>query len=65
MQDELLTIDEVAQILKVCERHVFRLTRAGELPIVKHGRKFTRILRSDLDAYIARYRTKTGKKMED
>jgi len=56
MEDELLTVDEVAGILKVSQSHVFRLMRAGELTVVRDGKRFTRILKSDLAAYIQRHR---------
>lgn len=65
MKDELLTIEEVARMLKVSERHVFRLMERGELSVVKNGRKFTRILRSDLENYINRHRTESPQDIED
>lgn len=59
LKDELLTIDEVASILKVNRSHIFRLMKAGELPIVKRGKRYTRILRSDLTVFIRKYRRET------
>ena len=56
MEDELLTIDEVALILKVSKGHVFRLMKDGELTVVRRGKRFTRILKSDLTEYIQKYR---------
>ncbi len=56
MENELLTIDQVASILKVSEGHVYKLMKAGEIIVVKRGKRFTRILRSDLMAYIQKYR---------
>lgn len=56
MDNELLTIDEVAQLLKVHRSHVFRLMKDGELPIVRRGTRYTRILRSDLMAFVQKYR---------
>jgi len=58
MENELLTIEEVANSLKVSEGHVYRLMRQGELPVIKRGRRFTRIRRSDLMAFLDRYTTK-------
>jgi len=56
MEDELLTIDEVAAVLKVHTASVFRLMQGGELTVVRRGKGFTRILRSDLMEYIQKYR---------
>jgi excisionase family DNA binding protein len=57
MYNELLTIDEVAKLLKVHKSHVFKLMKEGELPVVKRGSRYTRILGSDLMAFIQRHRT--------
>ena len=59
MENELLTIDEVSKTLKVHKSHIFKLMKDGELPVVKRGRRYTRILRSDLMAFIQRYREET------
>jgi excisionase family DNA binding protein len=56
MEDELLTIDEVARLLKVHRSHVFRLMKEGELSVVRRGTRYTRILRSDLMAFVQKYR---------
>ena len=56
MENELLTIDEVAKLLKVHRSHVFRLMKDGELSVVRRGTRYTRILRSDLMAFIQKYR---------
>ena len=56
VENELLTIDEVAKFLKVHRSHIFRLMKEGELPVVKRGRRYTRILRSDLATFIQRHR---------
>lgn len=58
IENELLTIEDVAKSLKVSEGHVYRLMRQGELPAIKRGRRFTRIRRSDLMAFLDRYTTK-------
>jgi excisionase family DNA binding protein len=62
MNDELLTIDEVAKVLKVHKSHIFRLMKEGELPIVKRGNRYTRILRSDLGAFIQKHRVEPNRK---
>lgn len=51
-----MTIDEVAKLLKVHRSHVFRLMKEGELPVVRRGRRYTRILRSDLMAFVQKHR---------
>jgi excisionase family DNA binding protein len=56
MEDELLTVDEVAKVLKVHRSHVFRLLKEGELPVVRRGTRYTRILRSDLVTFIQKHR---------
>jgi len=56
MEDELLTISEVAKWLKVHESYMYRLMKEGELPVVKRGKRYTRILRSDLIAFIQKHR---------
>jgi excisionase family DNA binding protein len=56
MNDELLTIDEVAKVLKVHESYMYRLMKEGELPVVRRGKRYTRILRSDLIAFIQKHR---------
>jgi excisionase family DNA binding protein len=63
MDDELLTISEVAKWLKVHESHVYRLMNEGELPVVRRGKRYTRILRSDLRAFIQEHRLEpTGRR---
>ena len=56
MDNELLTIDEVAKLLKVHRSHVFRLMKDGEFAVVRRGTRYTRILRSDLMAFVQKYR---------
>jgi excisionase family DNA binding protein len=59
MENELLTIDEVAAILKVHKSYLFKLMKARELPVVRKGVRYTRILRSDLTAFIQKYRVES------
>lgn len=56
MSDELLTLDQVAAVLKIGRTSVYELLNSGALPSVTIGRS-RRVLRSDLDAYIARLRS--------
>lgn len=55
MDDELLTKKEVARFLKVSEATVYRMTRRGDLPAIRRGKRFTRIRKSDLLAFLERY----------
>lgn len=57
--DELLTIEQVADILKVGRTTVYELLSSGDLPSVTI-RRCRRVLRSDLSAYIARLRTEAA-----
>ena len=52
MDNDLLTIEEVAKLLKVYKSHVFRLMKDGELLVLRRGRLYTRIVRSDLMAFV-------------
>jgi len=56
MEDELLTIDEVASLLKTHKSYIFRLIKSGELPVIRRGKRYTRIMKSDLMTFIQRHR---------
>jgi excisionase family DNA binding protein len=51
MSDEILTLPEVAQLLKVAEKTVYTMAQKGELPAFKVGGQW-RFRRADLDAWI-------------
>jgi len=51
MQDEILTLPEVAQLLKVAEKTVYSMAQKGQLPAFKVGGQW-RFKRVDLDAWI-------------
>ena len=56
---ELMTIKEVTEYLRVSKSTIFKLMRTGELPSIKFSaKKFTRMKRSDLQAFIERHSTK-------
>lgn len=48
---ELLTVEEVASVLRVSRMTVYRKVHSGELPSVHFGRSF-RIPASAMDAYL-------------
>ncbi len=50
--DALLTLDEVAALLRVSKTSVYRLVERRELPFCRVGRSL-RFTRQDLDAYLA------------
>lgn len=52
MEDEFLTVDEVAQLLKLNPQTVRNTIDRGDLPAVRFGRR-VRIRRADLNSYLA------------
>ncbi|HEY7439571.1 MAG TPA: helix-turn-helix domain-containing protein [Acidimicrobiia bacterium] len=46
-----LTVQEVAELMRVSTMTVYRLIKAGELPAVRVGRSF-RVRDIDVDAYL-------------
>jgi putative molybdopterin biosynthesis protein len=55
MDDELLTIKEVASLLKASKFTVYRLMRQGELPCIRKGKRFTRIRKADVEGFLQKY----------
>lgn len=51
MPDEILTLPEVAQLLKVAEKTVYAMAQKGALPAFKVGVQW-RFKRADLDQWI-------------
>lgn len=51
MSDEILTLPEVAQLLKVAEKTVYTMAQKGDLPAFKVGGQW-RFRRADFDAWI-------------
>lgn len=49
MPDEILTLPEVAQLLKVAEKTVYTMAQKGALPAFKVGGQW-RFKRDDIDA---------------
>jgi len=46
-----LTVQEVAELLRVSSMTVYRLIKSGDLPAVRVGRSF-RVAEIDVDAYL-------------
>ena len=51
MQDEILTLPEVAHLLKVAEKTVYSMAQKGQLPAFKVGGQW-RFKRVDIDQWI-------------
>ena len=54
-----LTVQEVADLMRVSSMTVYRLIKAGELPAVRVRRAF-RVSETDVDAYLAARYTQAG-----
>lgn len=61
MPDEILTLPEVAQLLKVAEKTVYTMAQQGELPAFKVRGQW-RFRRTDIDAWMASQVEKSTKK---
>jgi excisionase family DNA binding protein len=59
MSDEIITIKEVAEYLKIKEKTAYALAAKGEIPGFKVGGAW-RFRKSEIDKWIAK-REKTGK----
>jgi excisionase family DNA binding protein len=55
--DQLLTVKEVAQEMRVSEKRVTNWIKSGELVALYFGKDY-RIYRSDLDEFIKKKRTR-------
>ena len=54
-----LTVQEVAQLMRVSSMTVYRLIRAGDLPAIRVGRSF-RVRDVDVDGYLQSRYTQAG-----
>jgi excisionase family DNA binding protein len=54
-----LTVNEVADLLRLSDMTVYRLIKKGELPAVRIGRSY-RLREDDVDAYLAERYTEAG-----
>ncbi len=53
--NDILTIQEVATVLKVNKRTVYRWVDSGDLRVAKIGRKTYRVFESDLKKFIRKF----------
>jgi len=51
-EHELLTVNEVADLLRVSNMTVYRLIKSGDLPALRVGKNY-RIRESDVDVYLS------------
>ncbi|MBY3108071.1 helix-turn-helix domain-containing protein [Rhizobium leguminosarum bv. viciae] len=58
MPDEIPTLPEVAQLLKVAERTVYTMAQKGQLPAFKVGGQW-RFQRIDIDQWIEQQKAST------
>jgi excisionase family DNA binding protein len=54
-----LTVQEVADLMRVSTMTVYRIIKSGELPAVRVGRSF-RVRDVDVDTYLGKRYTQTG-----
>jgi excisionase family DNA binding protein len=57
---DLLTVREVAELLRVDRSYVYRLIREGRLPILRPTPHKTRIVKTELRAFLDAARPKTA-----
>ncbi|MFO1537302.1 MAG: helix-turn-helix domain-containing protein [Actinomycetota bacterium] len=58
-KSRFLTVQEVADLMRVSSMTVYRLIKAGDLSAVRVGRSF-RVSEADVDAYLASRYTQAG-----
>jgi len=56
MDNEVMTIGEAADFLKTSKTYVFKMIRVGELPVIHRGKRYTRLMKSDLIAFLEKHR---------
>ena len=61
MNDEILTLKEVAEYLKLAEKTAYRLAQKGKLPGFKVGGSW-RFKREDTESWIEQQKNKAGTK---
>jgi excisionase family DNA binding protein len=54
-----LTVNEVADLLRVSSMTIYRLIKEGEMPAVRVGKSY-RLREDDIDAYLAKQYTEAG-----
>jgi len=62
MPERILTIDEVAKLMKVSLKTVYRWINAGQLPAAKIGYKTYRVFENDLIKFLRHNMMATSRK---
>ena len=52
-EDRLLTVNEVAELMRVSNMTIYRLIKAGEINATRVGRSY-RLRQRDVDAYLTK-----------
>lgn len=55
--DELLTVTQVAEVLKVSKMTIYRYIKAGKLVAIKAGRDF-RVKQTEFDKFLEKHKNK-------
>ena len=55
MSDELFTVAQAAEYLKVCDKTIRRMIKANKLPAFKIGSRAWRIKKADIVVYISNH----------
>jgi excisionase family DNA binding protein len=58
-RSRFLTVNEVAELLRVSSMTIYRLIKDGDLPAVRIGKSY-RLREDDIDAYLAKRYTEAG-----
>lgn len=58
--NKLLTVNEVANILRVSNMTVYRLVKSGQIPAIRVGKNY-RIKESDVNEYLTKGTQRAGK----
>ncbi len=58
-KSRFLTVQEVADLMRVSSMTVYRLIKVGDLPAVRVGRSF-RVSDADVDVYLEQHYTRAG-----
>lgn len=64
MYEGLLTTKEAAKFLRVSPIHMYKLTRQGQVPVVRRERRYTRYYKNGLDVFLNRCIVQKGGKNE-
>lgn len=52
-REQLLTVNEVAELMRVSNMTIYRLIKSGELPATRVGRSY-RLRQADVDGYLTK-----------